>query len=220
MYANLTWQLPFAQGPGHTDIPAFRGVDRTRHPVWLLSAMGHSGLFEDERIPIATAVAWFYGGADGGFEYWPDGPDAPSRVHEGAIGNTALLGDNDLMYHRVRPVGDRSRGLPQGLTLESRLEHVAGDTWRIAEGGRELAAFPFSELRISVSWKAYVHRDEADRERVASHREDLTLDDVVGRFARDLAARGVRFHPPADPLHDAAFVRLLADTYVREPAVG
>ncbi|HUI26908.1 MAG TPA: hypothetical protein VL403_12560, partial [Candidatus Kryptonia bacterium] len=29
VYANLTWQLPFPQGMGHTDVPAFRGFDRT-----------------------------------------------------------------------------------------------------------------------------------------------------------------------------------------------
>jgi len=83
VYANITWQLPFDQGEGHIDIPEFRGVSRTDHPTWLLSSMGHSRLFEEERIQIATAVAWFYTGRDGGFTYWPDGPDQPPRVHEG-----------------------------------------------------------------------------------------------------------------------------------------
>ena len=82
VYVNLTWRLPFDQGAGHIDVPAFRGIDRTRYPIWLLNAMGHSGLFEEERIRIATAVAWFYRGADGGFTCWPDGPDAPPVVHE------------------------------------------------------------------------------------------------------------------------------------------
>ena len=62
VYANLTWQLPFAQGPGHTDVPAFRGVDRTEYPTQLLSVMGRSRLFEEHRVRIATAVAWFYEG--------------------------------------------------------------------------------------------------------------------------------------------------------------
>ena len=46
VYSDLTWQLPFPQGPGHTDVPAFRGVDRTRYPTQFLSLMGHSRLFE------------------------------------------------------------------------------------------------------------------------------------------------------------------------------
>src|SRR5690606_14601748 len=98
VYVNLTWQLPFPQGAGHTDIPAFRGFDRREHPVAFLSLMGASGLFEDVRVKTATAVSWFYRGADGGFEYWPDGPDAPSVVHEGAIHNTAVVADNDVLW--------------------------------------------------------------------------------------------------------------------------
>src|SRR5207249_2571019 len=45
VYANLTAPMPMFD-PGHTDIPAFRGVDRTQYPVWLLVQMGRSGLFE------------------------------------------------------------------------------------------------------------------------------------------------------------------------------
>jgi hypothetical protein len=59
VYTNLTWQLPFDQGRGHTDVPAFRGIERTDHPIWILNMMGQSRLFESERVQIATAVAWF-----------------------------------------------------------------------------------------------------------------------------------------------------------------
>jgi hypothetical protein len=113
LYVNLTYQLPFPQGAGHTDVPAFRGFDRTRYPITFLTIMGLSGLFEDVRVKIATAVAWFYAGADGGFEYWPDGPDRPSRVHEGRIDNTAIVGDNDFMgTASVRPAASRTACRP------------------------------------------------------------------------------------------------------------
>jgi hypothetical protein len=36
--SNITWQLPFAQGNGHTDVPAFRGIDRRAYPTWGLSS--------------------------------------------------------------------------------------------------------------------------------------------------------------------------------------
>ena len=45
VYINLNLPMPLYDG-GHTDIPAFRGIDRTRYPVWLLAIMGRSGLFE------------------------------------------------------------------------------------------------------------------------------------------------------------------------------
>ena len=219
VYSNITWQLPFDQGGGHTDVPAFVGVDRRRYPTWLLSVMGHARLFEKERVEIATAVAWFYRGRDGGFTYWPEGPDRPPRVHEGDVYNTAILGDNDRMYHRVRPVGAREDGMLGDLTLDATLEHDGGDAWAIRQGEATRAAMHFEALRISVSWKAYVYRDAEQERRHERETGGLDLDQVMDRFAADLAARGVAFEPPADPLHDEGFVTLLTRTYVREPTV-
>jgi hypothetical protein len=218
VYSNLTWQLPFPQGAGHTDVPEFRGLNRSAYPTWLLNAMGHSRLFEAERVDIATAVAWFYEGADGGFDYWPDGPDGPRRVHEGAIHDTAIVGDNDRMFHRVRPVGDRATGLPQGMTLDSRLEHLGGDRWRVQDGDTTIGAFDWPALRISVSWKAMVFADEASERAYDEHTHDLTLDEVLDRFEADLAARDIRMPRPEDPCHDEAFVEVISDAYVRTPA--
>jgi len=219
VYVNLTWQLPFDQGAGHTDIPAFRGVDRTRCPLWLLTAMGQSGLFEAERIRIATAVAWFYTGPDGGFTCWPDGPDEPPRVHEGRIFNTAFVGDNDRMFHRVRPVGRREAGLPRGMTLDTRLERCGGSRWALVDDGNEIAEMPFEALRISLSWKAAVFADEKAARRVDDHEDDLDLEQVLERFAADLASRGVEVEWPRDPLSDPATVELLSRHYVRAPSV-
>ena len=219
VYTNLTWQLPFHQGGGHTDVPAFRGIDRTLYPIWFLGMMGHSGLFENERINIATAVAWFYEGADGGFEYWPDGPDQPSKVHEGQVFNTAIVGDNDRMFHRVRPVGSRSEGLLHGMTLETRLEHLGGNAWRIAEGDETRAALQYEKLRISLSWQGQVFRNEEERRTVDEHLDDLSLDEVLDRFAADLEARGIAHAQPDDPLHDQDFIDTLSRTYRREPTV-
>ncbi len=218
LYANLTWQLPFPQGPGHTDVPAFRGIDRTRYPTQLLSLMGHSGLFERYRVRIATAVAWFYTGTDGGFEYWPDGPRSPSVIHEGAIFNTALVGDNDFMYHRVRPVGQREKGLPRGLSLDTRLERISDGRWRIVDGNRVLGEPSYDELRISVSWKANVFADEEEARLYDTHADDLGIDEVWETFYADLRARGKRFTTPADPLEDPALTELLGEIYVELPA--
>jgi len=217
VFANLTWQLPFDQGGGHTDVPAFRGIDRTRYPVWLLKAMGDSRLFEEERIRIATAVAWFYEGEDGGFTCWPDGPAAPPKVHEGDIYNTAYVGDNDRMFHRVRSVGEREFGILPDLTLESQLASEDGERWFIEDGGRVQAELSYPELRISISWKAVVFRDAEEERLVDEHSADLTLEGVLARFGADLDAREVAFETPSDPLRDADFVQLLSRVYGREP---
>jgi hypothetical protein len=216
VYVNLTWQLPFPQGRGHTDVPAFRGFDRTRHPITLLTIMGMSGLFEEERTKIATAVAWFYGGRDGGFEYWPAGPDGPPSLHEGAISNTAIVGDNDFMWHRVRPVGRLEDGMPS-LTLDSELVRLERGLWAIRDGGREVARFPREQIRLSVSWKAVVFASEEERRRHDEHVDALTLDEVLRRFHEDLRARGIEVGIPDDPERAPSFIATLQEAYVRYP---
>jgi hypothetical protein len=218
VYVNLTWQLPCPQGAGHTDVPAFRGFDRGRYPITWLTIMGLSGLFEDVRVKIATAVAWFYEGSDGGFEYWPDGPGAPSRVHEGRIENTALVGDNDFMWHRVRPTGRPEAGMAR-LGLESQLLR-SGEGWEVRDGERRVAAFGWDALRVSLSWKALVFESEADRRRHDEHLEDIDLPEVLRRFGEDLAARGTPVAWPEDPVRDPALIRLLSDRYVSYPAAA
>jgi hypothetical protein len=218
VYVNLTYQIPFAQGAGHTDIPAFRGFDRARNPITFLTIMGLSGLFEDVRLQIATAVAWFYRGPDGGFEYWPDGPDRPSHLHEGAIDNTAIVADNDFMWHRVRPTGRPEDGMPS-LTLESELTG-RDDRWSIVDGGRSVASFGRERLRVSLSWKALVFASDADRRRHDEHRDDIDLPEIVRRFRVDLEARGVAVRIPDDPTRDPAFIDLLRTHYVRYPSTA
>lgn len=216
VYVNLTHQIPFPQGAGHTDVPAFRGFDRRRNPITFLTIMGLSGLFEDVRVKIATAVAWLYRGADGGFEYWPDGPDEASRVHEGAIDNTAIVGDNDFMWHRVRPTGRIEDGLPS-ITLDSELAR-RGAEWAIVDGAAPVASFPRERLRVSVSWKALVFESDADRRRYDEHADGIDLDEIVRRFTADLARRGVEVERPGDPVRDPAFIDLLRRHYVRYPS--
>lgn len=216
VYVNLTHQIPFPQGAGHTDVPVFRGFDRREHPITLLTIMGLSGLFEDARVRVATAVAWFYAGTDGGLEYWPEGPDAPSRVHEGRIDNTALVGDNDVMWHRVRPTGRIEDGMP-ALTMASELVRRNG-AWAIVDGDRPIADVPRDRLRVSLSWKALVFGSDEERRRLDEHTDDLDLAEVLRRFREDLASRGVAMPAPADPERDPELIALLHEHYVRHPS--
>lgn len=218
VYVNLTWQLPFEQGRGHTDIPAFRGFDRTTVPIAFLTLIGQSGLFEAERVKIATAVGWFYEGDGGGFEYWPDGPAAPSVVHERDIHNTAIVGDNDFMWHRVRPTGRVEDGMVT-LTLDDELRTDDGRSWWIDSDRKRVAEFDRSQVRVSLSWKADVFTDEADRRRHDEHLDDLDLTKVLRRLSDDLEERGSDPTPPSvdDPFHDEAFLDRLIDAYMHYP---
>ena len=215
VYVNLTHQMPFPQGPGHTDVPTFRGFDRSTYPITFLTLMGLSGLFEDYRVKVATAVSWFYRGPDGGFEYWPEGPDGPSVVHEGDIWNTGVVADNDFMWHRARAVGRPEHGL-ELLTLGAELT-VGDDGWAIVREDGARRPLTRDALRVSLSWKALVFTDEADRRRYDEHTDDLSAAEVLRRFEADLTARGRSVSVPADPFRDPDFIGMLHDEYVRVP---
>jgi hypothetical protein len=216
VYVNLTWQLPFPQGAGHTDVPAFRGFDRTTWPIAFLTIMGLSGLFEAERVKVATAVAWFYGGEDGGFEYWPQGVGGSSIRHEGSIDNTAIVADNDFMWHRVRPTGRVEDGMVT-MSRDAALLRRDSETWAINDEGVELASFPTEKVRVSLSWKAIAFADEVDRRRYDEHTDDIDLPEVLQRFAADFASRGESLKIADDPVADPDFVRTLAAAYVHYP---
>ena len=178
VYVNLT--APSGGQPfSHVDIPEFVGVDRTNAPGWLLQAMGSSRLFEDARITIITAVAWFHRGERGFFRYWPVGRNGESVRHE-AMWNTAVVGDNDFMHHKVERTGPDDLRPPDGMTIDTHLDHD-GTNWLIVEDGRVLARYDDDEIRLSLSWKAKVYEMP---EPVGS----LALDGVFTRFAAELGS--------------------------------
>lgn len=217
VYANLMLPIPEFDR-GHTDVPAFRGIDRTRYPIWLLTVMGRSGLFERWRVRIATAVSWWFEGEGGGFTCWPDGPDAPPRTLPPRP-NTALVGDNDFMFHRVERVGPPDVRFRKGLTLRSRLAWRGGDDWAVVDGDRELWRLPWHAIRLSISWKAQVFADESELRTWEDHADDLSLERAVEMLLSDLRARGADVPTPTDPLHDPHFVRTCTDTYQRTPTI-
>lgn len=218
VYVNLMVAIG-AGGPAHTDNPRFHGRDRTNTPMWLLRTMLWSGLFADHEILQATAIWWMNDVEGGALLYWADGPDRPPRVHEGAMANTALLGDNHGMFHQVGPVGPFDTE-PHLVTAAAELA-PAGDgsgDWVVTDRGERRYRTPLDAIRVSVLWKADVYRTEA--ERAARIRATLSLDDVADRFADDLAARGLEVRLDLARLDDPALRAALADAYPEAVPVG
>ncbi|MCE2390531.1 MAG: hypothetical protein J4G09_03530 [Proteobacteria bacterium] len=215
VYVNLMTPIRQAGQP-HVDVPQFRGMDRSRAPVWLLHCMARSGLFERWRVRIATAVVWFYEGPGGEFDYWPEGPAGLPRRAPAAT-NTALMGDNDSMFHRVGPVGEPESVFPGELSLEAELCAAAPGRWEIRERGKSLAEYGRRQVRASVSWKAEVLADAAECALLDEHRDDLDPGEVAARFAADVSARGLEPVRPSDPLSDPRFVAQLNQVYPPVP---
>jgi len=218
VYANLL--VPGQELAVHTDVPEFRGANRTKDPEWLLVVMHHSGLFERWRIPIATGVSWFHGCRGGDFAFYPDGPGgapdgpggAPATVP--AAHNTAILLDTDSVFHGVDRVAEGPAPLPP-LRIGMRLTYEEGDRWRVGEGDEAVVRYDWDDLRFSVSWKAYCFPDESSRRAMHEHTDDLTRAQVMDALLDDLRRRG-RLEGEVPGGTDLAL--LLIDEYVRFPA--
>lgn len=218
VYVNLMVAID-AGGPAHTDNPRFHGRDRTNTPMWLLRTMLWSDLFAEHEILQATAIWWMHDVEGGAFLYWADGPDRGPRVHEGAMANTALVGDNHGMFHQVGPVGPFD-GEPHLITAHAQLA-PAGDgsgDWTVTDRGTLRYRTPLDAIRVSVLWKADVYRTEAERD--ARARRTLSLDDVADRFADDLAARGLELRLDLARLDEPELRVAFAAAYPEAVPVG
>jgi hypothetical protein len=214
-YANL--MVPGQELAVHTDVPEFRGANRKLVPQWLLVVMHHSGLFEEYRMPIATAIAWFHDCDGGELSYWPDGPAAPAQQHRVTF-NTAMVLDTDSVFHGVDRIADVAVDDLPRIRPGTILEYAGNHSWLLrASDGSETTRCDWDQLRFSVSWKAYCFRDEHERDTWREHRDDLTLDVIVDHLVDDLVAREI---VARDVSRDSEFGQLLIDEYIRFPAAS
>jgi hypothetical protein len=189
----------------HVDNPSFYGATRVDYPLPFLRVMGSSGLFEPWRVVRASTISWFYEGAGGNFDYWPEGIDGPMLSEQPPFGNVALCSDNDRMYHRIGPIGNGNEELPQ-ISASAKIQPDGEGIWTILESGEVRATYPSRAIRLSVLWKAEVRHRE-------SKPDNLTLDRIMAIFTADLRRRSVDFQMPSDPLADTPWILLLQRIY-------
>jgi hypothetical protein len=209
VYLNVL--VPGQELAVHTDVPEFRGANRTREPEWLLVAMHHSGLFERWRRHIATGVSWYHDCDGGEFTFYPDGPAAAPRrlaVRE----NTAIVLDTDSVFHGIEPLAQRSIELPR-IEPGARLRRDPDGRWSVEADGAVRATYDWSELRLSISWKAWCFADQAEARANDEHSDDLDLPFILETLAADLVRRGRVTSRP----DDERLARLILDEYIRFP---
>ena len=159
-----------------------------------------------------------YRGAGGEFTFWPAGPDGPAHNHD-ELWNTALVGDNDRMFHRVKSVGPPDAP-DLRLSADSQLRHVGNGSFEIVDGDDVVAHLDVGELRISLSWKAVVFTSVDDHDRFENHDDDIDLERVHSRFIDELHASGIVI-PSTSGIDDPDFVQAVNDAYPRSvPARG
>ncbi len=208
-YVNIN--APSGQYARHTDIPAFRGVSRESHPTWLLNCMLHSGCFDRWRVRIATAVAWYYEGVGGEFTYWPDGWDGAGVTVDPPY-NYGVMGDNDFMPHRVESIGAEADYAKYGF--DATITLTPDRNWVIEEPGHEPVRHGFNDVRVSLSWKAFVFSDAAEAEVHDRHLDDLDESTVVSVLAEDCARRGVSVPDDPDALNHPEFGARVRSVYL------
>jgi hypothetical protein len=90
--------------------------------------------------------------------------------------------------------------------------------WIVVDRGAEVYRAPLSRYRVSVLWKADVHRSAEERRRVAD--DQLSFEDVAVVFDRDLEARGEKLRFELERLDDPAFQQALEAVYPEAVPVG
>ncbi|MCA9538621.1 MAG: hypothetical protein KC620_07015 [Myxococcales bacterium] len=209
VYANLL--VPGQELPLHTDTPAYRGLDQTNTPEWLLVVMLHAGLFEEYRVPMAGAVI-FLGACQGGeLVIFDAGPEAPS-TRLPVVVDQAVVFDSERLFHGVARVG--AAGGPAPTVAPGARIAWQGGAWHVSDRGREVTTWRFDEVRVTIQWKAKCYADAADRARSAEGEDDLTREEAIEMLVADLRYRG---RMPAERPDDTALALLMIDEYLRFP---
>lgn len=204
---------------GHFDSPSFRGVGIHNSPIWLISVMHKSTLFRKWEVKTGQMITYFYSsGPDGGFTYWPEGPDADPKRLVPPFWNTCMLADNSNMFHRRESGGPVAERDHPDIRLESKFGYDGDDLWSIRNADKVIGRYRTDQLRFLFHHTSLVFDDLAAVRQYLDHTDDLTHEKVIDILIDDLRTRGVEFTDPTDPLHDGEFLAVLNATYATAPA--
>lgn len=142
-------------------------------------------------MPIATAVSWFSDHAGGELVYYKSKHDK-GTPHPTPF-NSAIVLDTDSIYHGVDPTGGLTVDPPVMIARDLHLVHKGEGQWMVTNGdGTALAGYDdlgWSDIRMSVQWKAYCFRDEEERRQWKDHTDDIApaaaLKLMIGEMVRD-----------------------------------
>jgi hypothetical protein len=193
LYFNLF--MPGQQLLIHTDVPAFRGVQRRDVPTSFLFDLHQTGYLDEYRAKIATGITnidLVPGGrktSGGELSLFPSGPFG-ERVVVHPNHNTGVVIDADSVWHRVEglegeapyfdPFGVRAKWLRD--SHQWALQDERNDT---------VLSFPENSLRLSVSWKAFVFESEAEHKLWRDGEKPLTIPHALDIVSDQLTEKGL-----------------------------
>ena len=160
-----------------------------KYPQWLMVVMHHSGLFDEWRMPIVTAVSWFNDCRGGEFVFYPDGAGGPP-VALPAKRNTAIILDTDTVFHGVDPVapGEPARAAASPACASS---STATGSWSIRAGDEVVARYGWDEHPLLDLLEGVLLRRRRRAPRLAASTATTSISTrIVDRLVDDLRARG------------------------------
>jgi hypothetical protein len=199
--AQANVMLP-GQGLGrHTDVPEFYRARRWSFPDWLLVAMLHSGLYDDDQVRIVSAVVWPTTTGGGDLRMF-DRTDTHLLASFPPMPGAAVVNDTYRLPHDVWTIPGDEVGVGPGDRIGLR-----DDVWVLERTDGSTTTMNRAQVRMSVLVKVACFRNSRERDRYFDRTDDmLDQNDVIARLAEKIPS-GER--QEGDALHQQ-----LVDHYV------
>jgi hypothetical protein len=120
--------------------------------------------------------------------------------------NSALVADNNRMYHRIGWIGDPAV-TPPALSAAAEIGHRADGSWIISDPGTPAVRYDDRDIRVSILWKAQVRPGSE-----SGAAGPLTPGRIVEIISSDLIQRGVQT-PRRASLTDQGWLNLVHSAY-------
>jgi len=196
LYINVV--LPGQEVGMHADVPTFRGINRLMLDTKFMVGTHLSGYFNDYRVKIATAVTYIGNSSrrdpEGGlFSFFPDGPFG-NRIDFPADFNTGVILDTDTVFHRVTVAQPQrpEKHIPPFHPMFTRLSwSTENKIWELRENDTLLQTYEDDDLRISLSWKVYLFKTQAEHDMWLNHENPLTVSTLLEGYRQNYLGEGI-----------------------------
>jgi hypothetical protein len=121
--------------------------------------------------------------------------------------NSALVADNNRMYHRIGWIGDTAAVSPRP-SAAAQISHDPDGGWIISDTGRAPVRYEDRDIRISILWKARV-RPGPESDTAAPLRPQT----IIEIISADLTRRGVQAPGHVASLSDQGWLDLVHSAY-------
>ncbi|CAJ0566599.1 unnamed protein product, partial [Mesorhabditis spiculigera] len=220
---NFIIQVPGQSVALHLDAVYFTHATRFEYPMWLLTVMAHSGLYQDEFIDQVQAVGYFHRWTDanrgGKFVYYLN--NSLSAYHEEPLARAGSFVDGSKVIHaatiyyphRQPPIMDKS--------ADNKLVYQGADKWTLTSNGNALKTFKTDDLRMTIVYRARCFESEAKKEEFTRIRETKEgvkhVDEILEDLKKDLVARFGYTKAALEGLSRYQLGMLLLDVYIKYP---